>query len=87
MTWKWGIIGAAGACVGYELLRLTVSLAAACAFVGLLLALWGALAFAYRRRLARLREQFSELSAEAQSRVLKEIPPEVAADLQKGKND
>ncbi len=84
MSWRWRIIAAVGACIGYEALNYTLGVATACVFVGLLLALWVTLSFFYRRRLLQLRQQFSELPPEDQSRVLKDIDPEIAADLQKG---
>jgi hypothetical protein len=88
MSWRaWGIIVAVGVGASYELLKYTVSTTAAYVLVGLLIAAWIAVAVFYRWRVARLRERFSELSPEDQRRVLKEIDPDVGADLQKGKEN
>lgn len=81
----WGVLGATGACLGYELLKSTVSTAVTAVLVGLLVIAWIGLAVLYRCRLARMREQFSALSPEDQRRVLREVDPSVGADLQKGK--
>lgn len=79
----WGIIGAVGCCGCYTVLRHTSGRTVAYVFAGLVAMGWFVAYRLYRRRLARLREEFSALSAEQKEQVLKEIAPEIAEELRK----
>jgi hypothetical protein len=82
----WGIIGVIGCWVTYELLRYKVSTVASLVFVGLVVVAWIVAYLLYRKRLARLHREFSELSPEDREKVVQEIDPEIVTELKKLEN-
>ena len=83
----WGIIGTIVCVAGYQLLRYGVGKTAGYVFAGITVVAAAVIHFAYRYRLARLRDHVAEMSEDERSRFMQDVDPEIAEDLRRKNND